>query len=71
MAIVRGKSSVLLCSYFTPCERVPGTHQAGSWIGPRADLGNMENWRAEIRKREINQGRNRRKGRILKEGTDD
>jgi hypothetical protein len=41
-AIVGGKWSASRPDRFTPRERAPGTHRIGGWVGPRADLDDME-----------------------------
>jgi hypothetical protein len=41
-AIVGGKWSASRPGIFTPGERTPGTHWIGRWVGPRADLDDVD-----------------------------
>jgi hypothetical protein len=41
-ALVGGEWSASRPGRFTPKERAPATHWIGGWVGPRADLEDME-----------------------------
>jgi hypothetical protein len=42
LALVGGECSASRPGRFTPCERAPGTHWKGGWVGPRSSLDDME-----------------------------
>jgi hypothetical protein len=44
-ALAGGEWSASRPGRFTPEERDPGTHWIGGWIGPRAGLDDMGNWK--------------------------
>jgi hypothetical protein len=41
-ALVGDEWSASRPGLFTPGERAPGTHWIGGWVGPRADVEDME-----------------------------
>jgi hypothetical protein len=41
-ALAEGEWSASHPCRFTPGERAPGTNWTGSWVGPRADLDDVE-----------------------------
>jgi hypothetical protein len=42
LALVGGEWSASRPGHFNPWERAPFTHWIGCWVGPRADLDDME-----------------------------